>query len=347
MPRCRRTPVRCLTAIDLFAGAGGASVGLRSAGFEIVAAVEADEDAASTYQRNHPGTLMCLGDIRQFDPVTVGELSGLAPGKLTLLKACPPCQGFSTLGTGDTDDPRNDLVREVWRFASSLRPRSIVVENVPGLRSDARLIKLVRQLRAVGYAVREYVEDAVHFGVPQHRRRLIIVAVHGISPDDLPASLSAPRPRRVRTVAEAFAGLPRGGDDLSRHRTLAPTTLQRVRAIPPGGTRFDLPVAHQLACHKKLKSRTATAAYGRLRPHEPAPTMTTRCTTPACGRFIHPTENRGLTLREAALLQSFPRRYRFAGDYGSVERQIGNALPPPIATAVGRIVTRLLGYPVR
>jgi DNA (cytosine-5)-methyltransferase 1 len=152
-------------------------------------------------------------------------------------------------------------------------------------------------------------------------------------PDDLVELLPAGFHRDLVTVGQAFAALEEfkaSSDPLNRHRQLTGPVEARVAAVPVNGTRFDLPEELVLNCHKKLKgnhARNATASYGRLRLNAPAPTMTTRCTTPACGSFIHPTENRGITLREAAVLQTFPADYRFCGGYDSIERQIGNAVP--------------------
>lgn len=135
-------------------------------------------------------------------------------------------------------------------------------------------------------------------------------------------------------------------DPLDAHRKPTGQVLERIKAVPVNGTRFDLPPELQLACHKKLaggkERRSASTAYGRLRLDEPAPTMTTRCTTPACGRFIHPTEHRGITLREAAILQTFPVTYQFSGHYGAIERQIGNAVPVQMAKALGFVVASVL-----
>jgi DNA (cytosine-5)-methyltransferase 1 len=119
-------------------------------------------------------------------------------------------------------------------------------------------------------------------------------------------------------------------------------TIRRMRAVKPGGGRLQLPKELELACHTKLEGKNATSIYGRIDPAKPAPTMTTRCTTPSCGRFVHPEEDRGLTLREAALLQTFPPSYEFEGSYGAIERQIGNAVPVRLAHALGLVVKGLL-----
>lgn len=292
---------------------------------------------------------MFAADIRKVDPFEVARRGRVKAGTLDLLNACPPCQGFSSLGSGDADDERNDLVAEVWRFARVLKPRAIVVENVPGLLHDERLERLMRQLRGIGYGVRPYVVNAVEFGVPQKRRRLILIAVHGASNRELPSDLASAASRsfrkQPRNAADIIAQLERpdqSADPLHRARSQSADVKARIRQIPPGGNRFDLPAKYQLPCHKRLEGRSATAAYGRIPLTGPAPTMTTRCTTPACGAFLHPRQNRGITLREAALIQTFPRRYRFYGFHDQVERQIGNAVPVRLAQAVGSIIRKLL-----
>lgn len=268
---------------------------------------------------------------------------------MTLLKACPPCQAFSTLGKNESGDDRNELVLQVWRFISGIRPRCFLLENVPGLRRDARLRLIKRRARAIGYGVREYVVDAAEFGVPQRRRRLIVMGVYGKScramPTCLVEALPASFDRSRRTAGDALAEaaqLSEATDPVHRHRRLRDATLRRIRLIPVGGSRFDLPRRYQLQCHKNLGARHATASYGRIRLGEPAPTLTSRCTTPACGAFVHPRKNRGITLREAALLQCFPLAYQFHGSYGQIEKQIGNALPVRLAEGLGRVMARVL-----
>ena len=337
------------TAIDLFAGAGGATQGLTDAGYAVLAAVEVDTAAAASYALNHPDVHLVTDDICNVDEIDLRDDLDLRRGDLTLLKACPPCQGFSSLGARDDDDERNELTLEIWRFVSAFLPAAFVIENVPGIRSDSRLAYLVRQARGAGYHVRSFDIDAVELGVPQRRRRHIVVGVD--DPDvEFPERLIDIVPKRYRrspvSAGGALAQLSRhlvANDELDRARKSRPVTLARIRAVPVGGTRFDLPKRHQLACHKNLGIRHATGSYGRIRAGEPAPTMTTRCTTPACGPFIHPTKHRGLTLREAATLQTFPRSYRFSGGYDSIERQIGNAVPVRMAAALGHAVLHLVG----
>jgi site-specific DNA-cytosine methylase len=265
-----------------------------------------------------------------------------------LLSACPPCQPFSTLGTGDADDPRNRLVSSVLRFARALRPRAVLIENVPGLRHEPRFSRLLADLGR-DYRVASYVVEAADFGVPQRRRRIIALGVRrdtSVSPPPdllgaLPPGFDA-SPCSAGEALAAAADLTLEDDPVHRARTPRPTTLKRIRMVKQGGGRFDLPRELQLDCHVRLGARHATSIYGRIDPAEPAPTMTTRCTTPSCGRFVHPHEDRGLTLREAALLQTFPLTYSFRGSHGSIERQIGNAVPPRLSEALGIVVGTLL-----
>lgn len=342
------------SAIDLFAGAGGATQGLVDAGFRVIGAVEYDSVAARSYKLNHPDVRLWDEDIRKVPATRVMRELGLDPGELGLLKACPPCQGFSSLAEGrvDVDERQNDLVLHTIRFVRALRPQAVLVENVPGLGRDLRAKQLREGLRRLGYLSHQYQVNAVDFGVPQRRRRLIILAVRGLR-SMLPATLSPvgvdggrSADVSVRTAFEQLAQDVVAGDGLHQPRKLSALVEQRIAAIPVGGSRFDLPAELKLKCHTDLdarkKGRDASGSYGRLRLDEPAPTLTTRCTTPACGSFIHPTLDRAITLREAAALQTFPPAYQFSGSHGEIERQIGNAVPVKMAAAIGGVVLELL-----
>lgn len=340
------------TAVDLFAGAGGATQGLRDAGFDIVAAVENELDAATTWQLNHPGRMFCE-DVRQVTSTAILAAGGLQPGELDLLKACPPCQGFSSLrGGASVNERQNDLVVDTLRFVAQLAPRAVLLENVPGLRRDGRFDTLTAGMRHLGYALTDYVVEASKLGVPQRRRRLVVLAVRDASdPPPLDDLVPPHVRRRSMTAGEALASLERqrrAKDPVHIWRTASGIVAERIAAVPVGGTRFDLPAYLQLDCHTRIRTKagvvehSATGSYGRVRLGEPAPTMTTRCTTPACGSFIHPVEHRGLSLREAAAFQTFPPDYRWHGSYGSMEKQIGNAVPVWMAETFGRAVLRLL-----
>lgn len=340
-----------LTAVDLFAGAGGSTQGLSDAGFRVVGAVENDETAASTFSTNHSAVSVSIDDISNLVPSEFRAQLQLNRSELSLLTACPPCQGFSSLGPRDSADERNDLIAEVWRFAEEMQPAAILIENVPGLARDPRW----EDLRALAvdhdYSFESWIVDALDFGVPQRRRRLIGIAIRDRAvqfPKTLQELLPSTFPLEVPHASEVIAqagDISDTADPWHRARTPTPQVLERLSEIPAGGDHFDLPDELQLDCHKRLKAagRTAsTGPYSRIPLEGPAPTMTTRCTTAACGRFVHPTEDRALSLREAALLQTFPSSYEFCGSYGSVERQIGNAVPVLLAHALGLVVRQLL-----
>lgn len=314
----------------------------------MVAAVENDRDAAATWRANHPGT-MFEEDIRS---VEVARLAACIPEgqRLTLLKACPPCQGFSSLRGSEIDEDRNDLVLDTLRLVDALGPMAVLVENVPGLRNDGRFADLLAGLQQRGYGTQHYLVNASELGVPQRRRRLVVIAVDGDVAAAPPESFDELIPVDIRrptlNAGEALVQLARDltpGDSWHRWRQSKQAVKDRISAVPIGGSRLDLPEEHRLACHSKLTKSSALASYGRVKADAPAPTMTTRCTTPACGSFIHPTEHRGLSIREAATFQTFPATYAWSGGYDSVERQIGNAVPVVMAAELGFAVRRLLG----
>lgn len=225
------------------------------------------------------------------------------------------------------------------------------MENVPGLIHDLRFKRLVARLRRLQYGVWFGVVRASEFGVPQTRRRLVLIAIKGKKDRDVPRlapthealsgkHLKAPTVRSVLKRVASHAA----GDDLHKPRTTfaKKTVATRIANIPRnGGDRKDLPPHLRLQCHRELSKRRASGSrnvYGRMKWDDLAPTLTTRCVTPACGRFLHPQANRPITLREAATFQTFPLQYRFAGAPGSVEMQIGNAVPPKLARAVALVV---------
>lgn len=316
---------RTLQAVDLFSGAGGVTAGYKQAGISVVAAVEIDSQACATYRANHPEVTVFEKDIRRVPARRIADQ--LRGRTLDILTACSPCGSYSTLRRGRGSARDKDLALVALRFVRVLKPRVVVLENVPQLQRDERFRLLKSELRKLGYRTWWRVIDAQDYGVPQRRKRLIIVASRETRPTELTVA------RLRRTVKDAFRGLdPRGR--LNRPPQLSDRVLERIRAIGRnGGSRDDLPEELQLACHKKLKSG-ATNVYGRMSANQPAPTLTTRCTTPACGRFIHPSRNRPITLREAACLQTFPRRYSFVGNRQEVERQIGNAVPVELARRI-------------
>ncbi len=322
------------TAIDLFCGAGGLTQGLKQAGFDVVGAVESHETYAESYKLNHPRTNLKLSDITKIDPKEYAKELGLKVGELDLLAGCPPCQGYSTIGTrnrGKKNDPRNDLVYEVLRFAVAFQPKTIMMENVPALANDERLAKLRQDLEDLGYKINVKVLKMTHYGVPQSRRRMIMLASRLDSIEVVKKELDS---KKMKTVRDAISLLPEAGTiddplhvvDESRRSE----KVKRLISLVPkdGGSRTDLPEEFQLECHKRTTG--FKDVYGRMAWDQPSPTMTGGCNNPSKGRFLHPEENRVITLREAALLQTFPKTYKFSFKSGKsgIAMMIGNALPP-------------------
>ncbi|MBD2026059.1 DNA cytosine methyltransferase [Leptolyngbya sp. FACHB-711] len=339
--------MKLLTSIDLFAGAGGLSYGLVEEGFQIVAAVEIDPVSAKSYSLNHQGTNLIVDDIRRVRGPQILKHAGISRGELDLLTGCPPCQAFSTLRTRrrkqQVNDPSKELIIEMLRLVRSIRPRAVIVENVPGLANDNHFASFRLGLKQAGYQSTYAVLNASDFGVPQRRKRLILVALRG---KEIPLSWSSHRCER-RTVRNAIGHLaPPGtsGDilhDIPERRT--PTMIARIKATPKnGGSRRDISPELQCACHTRTDG--FKDVYGRMAWDDVAPTITSGCNNPSRGRFLHPEEDRAITLREAALLQTFPQSYQFCFDRGKehVACQIGNAFPPDMIRPIARIISREL-----
>lgn len=322
---------KILKAVDLFSGCGGLTLGLKQAGFCVVGAVEIEHLAADTYRANHPEVHLWNQDVRRLTAPQILRQLDLERGELDLLAGCPPCQGFSAMrrlnGARRVRDIRNDLVFEILRLAKGLRPKAVMLENVPGLAKNDRLARLKVELKKLGYVVNADVQDAQKYGVPQRRRRLILVAGYRM---EIP--FAAPT-KRVKTVRQAFARLTPSIEKHDVLHNLPEVRSQKVKAlikrIPKnGGSRGDLGVKNQLECHKKCDG--FHDVYGRMRWNDVAPTITGGCCNPSKGRFLHPSKNRNISLREAALLQSFPPSYYFSVEGGkfAAAQMIGNALPP-------------------
>jgi DNA (cytosine-5)-methyltransferase 1 len=335
---------RELTAVDLFAGAGGATAGLKAAKYRVLAAVEWDRDACATYSANHPEVDLFPKDIRDVSPAEIMAKTNLRPGELGMLTACPPCQGFSTLGSRNAQDPRNDLIFAALPFIEVLQPVTVAFENVPRLQLDPRYIQFRDRLRAMKYGISDGQIDAARFSVPQRRRRLLALAWRWVGDDEIPGlenETAGGRYRRV-WVRDAWEDLPPidSGDLFHASRSYPREVLARIRAIPKdGGSRKDLPSDLWLECHRHLGSHAASA-YGRMKWDDVSPTLTTRCTSPSCGRYLHPEEDRAITLREAAKLQTFDKDYHFEGGRMSIEAQIGNAVPTEFARAFATLNAR-------
>lgn len=315
------------TAIDLFSGCGGLSTGLELAGFSVIAAVEIDKIAADTYKLNHPDTKVFVTNIRELSTDTIKTL--LNGQELNLLAGCPPCQGFSSMRKLNRKnyirDSRNTLIEQYYRFVHDLKPQTIMLENVPGLVDYYLFKQIIRQLQKDGYYITYKVVNVANYSVPQRRKRLIMIGSR-LGVIDTALALNT-----VTTVRMAFQNKVLDNDILD---TIYPHHIPRIqdmiKLIPKnGGSMSDLPCEYQLECHKKSNVGFHDV-YGRLKWDDVSSTITGGCLNPSKGRFLHPEENRCISAREAALLQTFPPKYIFPVDIPKTKLalMIGNALPP-------------------
>ena len=341
-------------AVEIFSGGGGLAVGLREVGFETVAAVEVEPHAAATFKANHPSVQVFRQDVRT---ITGAMLESIASGSIDALAACPPCQGFSSLTSKwRREDDRNALVSEVGRLATELRPKAIMMENVPGLAKRGKPLfdTLLKELEDLGYETNWSVLQVADYGVPQRRRRLVMLAGMGFTihmPEPTHSRTGDDGKSKWRTVRETIEGMEEpvtfheakehgGAQAFDWHvvRQLSPANVERLKHSRPGGNREDIPEDLRVPCHRD-GYKGFPNVYGRMVWDEPSGTITAGCTTPSKGRFGHPERDRTISLKEAALLQTFPPDYRFETPHFERACEIvGNALPPLFAEAVARRV---------
>jgi DNA (cytosine-5)-methyltransferase 1 len=350
-----------LTAVDLFSGGGGASLGLhRVEGVNLRAAAEINDQVREPYNRNLPVEAADV-DLTDEDALSqICEKYGLQPSDFDLVIGCPPCQKYSSLQdtTPPLDDgPKNKLLNIYIDLILTIAPKVVVFENVPGLmaeKNEQYVEDLKHYLRKAGYGFDLQLLNTADFGVPQARQRAIGIGIKGV-PDE---KISLPEPThaspekaesegkpRHRTVADAIGDLPpleagENADDLPfnghRARNHRKKTVEFIKKIPDdGGSRTDLPDDEQLQCHQDLENKfSAGNVYGRMKWDEPGPTLTGRCTTPSSGRFVHPEQHRGISPREAARIMTFPDEYDLPESNSTAERLIGNAVPPDFIATV-------------
>jgi DNA (cytosine-5)-methyltransferase 1 len=377
------------TAISLFSGAGGCSLGFQQATYDIRFAMDIDADAVDSYQRNFVETPCEVADIKEFSTDMLLQRAQLEPGELDILLGGPPCQGFSSAGVKAGEDPRNSLLRHYVRLLEGLRPKWFVMENVEGLLTNAggsHIHDAVAAFLEAGYAVNVEKVYAQGYGVPQRRKRVLIVGnrlghdfifpepvtrfsgnifrkgeiTFSTAVGDLPPAtenLNEAVAFRKQPQNELQAYLRGKAQSVTDHYSpaLSKIQLERVRGLRPGQTMKDLPEHLQ---HESFRRRAfrrvmdgtpvekrggAPSGLKRLFGNEPSLTITSAATR----EFVHPTEDRLLTLRECARLQTFPDWFEFAGSAVSRIQQIGNAIPPILARAIGEQIAGEYGFAQR
>jgi len=336
-----------IQAVDLFCGVGGLTRGLIDAGIDVRLGIDIDPACEYPYTANNNAAflLQSVGDV---DAPTLAKC--YTPKATRLLAGCAPCQTFSSYNQkASTEDNRWWLLRHFGRLAVDLQPDLLTMENVPGLMDHAVFSEFVTTLADEGYEVSYQPVDCSQYGVPQHRTRLVLLAsklgpIELLTPDQFG--------HMERTVRDAIGGLPtlEAGasdphDQLHRCSALSPLNMERMRASVPGGTWRDWPEELVAECHRKATGKTYPGVYGRMTWDAPAPTMTTQFYGFGNGRFGHPDQDRGISLREGALLQGFPPYYRFVrpGDpiqYKAIGRMIGNAVPVTLGEVIGASLKR-------
>lgn len=349
-----------LTCIDLFSGCGGLSYGLIEAGIDVRVAVEIDQNAKENYS-NNINDIVLQKDITKITGPYLLQKASINKGDLFLLAACPPCQGFSTQRKdNDQNDPRNNLVFEFVRLTRSIRPKFILMENVSGMTRGKNKVILDKAINALKkqYIIKYDVINCADYGVPQRRKRLV---VHGIRKDlfnkhikDEKVFTLPPRTHKnpkhkqhdlpnwitvwdtINELPPINAGEEYIDDRFKNHKAanLSALNLKRIRYIREhGGSRNCLPQNLQLKCHKTYKGHTDV--YGILAKHKPAVTITGGCTSYSKGRYGHPEQDRALSIREAARLQTFPDTFIFQGSLTKMALEIGNAVPVKLAKESG------------
>lgn len=331
--------------VDLFCGVGALSHGLKLSGFKIVAGYDVDSRCKHAYENNNDAKFL----TRDVGKLTAEEIKAHYSGKRpTILAGCAPCQPFSSYKQRYEEDPKWNLVTKFATLAVSVQPDFITMENVPALlryKEGQVFERFCKILQEGGYDVEWSVERCEKYGVPQRRRRLVVLAAKSHHLGKL-----QPNASELMSVREAIGELPpieagtsHPEDAMHAASGLTPINLRRIKASKPGGTWRDWPTSLRADCHLRPSGKTYPGVYARMTWDAPSPTLTTQCYGYGNGRFGHPEQHRAITLREAAILQSFPDDYEFLPadekpSFTEVGRWIGNAVPVKLAQAIGNAI---------
>jgi DNA (cytosine-5)-methyltransferase 1 len=341
-----------IKCIDLFCGVGGLTRGLLDSGIDVIAGYDIDPECKFPYEANNPGVKFSQKDVSKLDSSEVEDLFGDA--EIRLLAGCAPCQPFSTYsrryrkkvesvqGEQLKEDSRWYLLNHFERLVREIRPELVTMENVPSLKDQDVFQSFVASLRDLGYEVWFGIVDCAAFGLPQKRNRLVLTAsTLGKVPILRPAEIQQVTVyEAIGSLEKISAGQVSTSDPMHVASKLSPLNLKRIKASRPGGTWKDWPQDLIADCHKRKSGKTYGGVYGRMSWAEPAPTLTTQCYGFGNGRFGHPSQDRAISLREAAILQGFNPDYKFVDDSKLVNiktlgRLIGNAVPVKLGQVIG------------
>lgn len=340
------------SCVESFCGAGGMSIGLEQAGFDVKLAFDLNEWAVKTYQKSISPKCI-VADASKIQADFIREYTKIPTGELDLFSGGPPCQGFSKQRRGAHlfDDPRNGLVKEFARLVKDLKPKSFILENVAVFGQKRGLPQLIELEQYVEqYRLYPHFYNAADYGLAQTRERFILVGIR----KDFPLPFIKPKPTVIKrlTVGDVIGDLPEPPFDYKEHADyfnhqrarVTEANIVRFSHVPQGGGWQDIPFDLRLDCHKKADTTSGgwPDVYGRLEWNGQCPTITGGFDSFTRGRYGHPLENRPLTPREAARLQGFPDHIHFQGTRQEVRYQIGNAVPPPLAKAVATQVSKVL-----
>ena len=386
-----------MKSVDLFAGAGGLSCGLKQSGFIPVLANELVRQYAETYQLNHQDAQVIVGDIRQLSRTNIKELLGVKEGEIDLVAGGPPCQGFSINAPIRTlDDERNHLFKDFLRVVYELKPKAVLIENVTGIISLGKgtvVQQIYAELEAMGYKVSHKILFAGHYGIPQMRFRTVFIGIKKYKGEisfpqpefdakaatnfsgakELCLSISSLFPKNLKpqvNVWDALSDLPeiqgsrtvspqqytakpqnnyqkylrKDSKEVTSHycARIAEVNIERLKHIPQGGSWRDIPYDLLPEGLKRARRSDHTKRYGRLHPDALCSTVLTKC-DPHWGSFFHPTQDRVISVREAARIQSFPDSYIFSGSITQQYEQVGNAVPPLLGKMIGDEIIKNLG----
>ena len=334
-------------AIDLFCGVGGMTYGMKKAGIDVIAGIDIDSKIGKVYEKNNHPSWFINKDIRYVTGQEILELFGDSQG-LKILAGCAPCRPFSIINRdGGRQHSDYSLLDSFSRLIREVEPDGVIMENVPGITSSGKAIfqRFLHTLRSVGLNPSYNIVDAAAFGVPQHRKRLFLIASR--EAPKIPKFTNGPGTKKeYKTVKDAIFKFPpiesghrETGPRNHSCKTLEQVNITRLKLTPKdGGSRNQVPKELWIPTHLKHDGHSDT--YGRMSWNEPAPTLTCRCLSISNGRFAHPEQDRGISIREASTLQTFPKRYRFPNNFTLAQMAIGNAVPPLLATKFSRALLR-------